>query len=363
VAHRQLFQRAENFCQRYNLQIPVVMAPMAGACPPALATAVCQAGGMGACGTLLMNSAAIGDWAAGVRAQTNGAFQLNNWIPDPPPDRNAQHESSVRDYLGLWGPEVDPAAGNKATPNFAAQCEAMLDARPNVISSIMGLYDDDYVGRMKAAGIDWYATVTTVAEARAAVDAGADVVVVQGMEAGGHRGAFNADEAALRLAGLFSLLPAVVDAVDVPVIATGGIGDARGVAAAMILGASAVQLGTALLRSPEAAIPAPWADAIATANPEDTLATRAFSGRLGRSIAGEYAMAASGYTDVTAPEPAPYPVQRNLTAAMRAQAVAEGDINRMQAWAGQSARMAEAKPAANIVSDLWRDAQVLLAGD
>ena len=126
----------------------------------------------------------------------------------------------------------------------------------------MGLYPPEFVSRMKARGVKWFATVTTVAEAKAARDAGADAIIAQGMEAGGHRGAFDAARCESGMVGLFSLLPAVVDAVDVPVIAAGGIADARGVAAALVLGASAVQIGTGFLRTPEAKLPAAWADAI-----------------------------------------------------------------------------------------------------
>ena len=190
----------------------------------------------------------------------------------------------------------------------------MLDIGPPIISSIMGLYPSAMVDRMKAQGTKWFATVTTVAEARAAQDAGADVIVAQGMEAGGHRGAFDADKAEASMVGLFSLLPAVVDAVGVPVIATGGIADARGVAAALVLGASAVQIGTGFLRCPEAKLPSAWADAIARTLPEQTMVTRAFSGRPGRSIATAYVRAAAA---PDAPAPAPYPVQRGLTQSMR----------------------------------------------
>jgi len=157
--------------------------------------------------------------------------------------------------------------------------------------------------------------------------------------------------------GLFSLLPAVVDAVELPVIATGGIADARGVAAALILGASAVQIGAGFLRCPEAKLPAAWADAIGKSLPEDTIVTRAFSGRPGRSIATAYARAA---TMADAPAPAPYPVQRGLTQAMRDGAVKNDDIDRMQAWAGQSGRLAQARPVAEVVRDLWEGAQAIL---
>jgi nitronate monooxygenase len=155
------------------------------------------------------------------------------------------------------------------------------------------------------------------------------------------------------LVGLFALIPAVVDAVTVPVVATGGIADARGVAAALLLGASAAQTGTALLRCPEAKLHPAWADALARTAPEDTMVSRAFSGRAGRSIATKYVRAATA-----ADAPPPYPVQRGLTAAMRNQAQGAGDVERMQAWAGQSARLARAEPAGKVVQDIWDGAQV-----
>jgi nitronate monooxygenase len=348
--------RAENFARAHGLQIPILLAPMAGACPPSLSIAVANAGGLGSCGALQMQPAAIKAWANEVRAGTNGGFQLNLWIPDPPPIRDAAAEAKVRDFLKSWGPEVPPEAGESRPPDFAAQCEAMLDAAPSVISSIMGLYPPDFVARVKAKGIKWFANATTVAEARAAEAAGADAIVAQGMEAGGHRGAFDAARAETAMVGLFALLPAIVDAVKVPVIASGGIADARGVAAALLLGASAAQIGSGFLRSPEAKLPQAWADALGVAAPEDTLVTRAFSGRAGRSLANAYARAA---VSPDAPAPAPYPVQRGLTQAMRDAALKAGDIGAMQPWAGQSAGRAPAKPAGEIARELWEGARAL----
>jgi len=346
--------RARAFCEQYDLRVPILMAPMAGACPPELSIAVAKAGGMGACGCLLMSPDAIAEWSAKMRAQSNGAFQLNTWIPDPTPARNAAQEAEVRQFLSQWGPEVHAEDAEAPLPDFNAQSAAMLAAGPHVISSIMGVFPPAFVAQMKEAGVRWFATATTVAEARTAVAAGADVIVAQGMEAGGHRGAFEAEDASRSLVGLFSLLPAVVDAVDVPVVATGGIADARGVAAALMLGASAVQIGTGLLRTPEAGIAPVWADAIGTTAPEDTAATRAFSGRLGRSIRTKYVAAAED-----GPVPAPYPIQRNLTQKMRA---AAESIDTMQAWAGQSAGLASDAPATEVVEALWDEAQVLLGG-
>ena len=349
--------RAGAFCEALSLRVPILMAPMAGACPASLAVAVANAGGLGGCGALLMQPDAIRAWASDARAGSNGGFQLNLWIPDPTPNRDTVAEDAVRRFLRNWGPEVAPEAGNAPLPDFAVQCEAMLEAGPTVISSIMGLYPDHFVTRMKANGIKWFATATTVGEAKAAENAGADVIIAQGMEAGGHRGAFDATKAEARLVGLFSLLPAVADAVKVPVVASGGIGDGRGLAAALLLGASAVQIGTAFLRCPEAKVPAAWADAIGRTLPEETMITRSFSGRPGRSIATGYVRAAA---DPTAPAPAPYPIQRGLTQAMRDAATKDNDIERIQAWAGQSARMAKPDAAGEVVRTLWDDAQALL---
>jgi nitronate monooxygenase len=349
--------RAEAFCQAYDLRIPILLAPMAGACPASLSIAVATAGGLGACGGLLMQPAAIKAWAAEVRAGTNGGFQLNLWIPDAPPARDAAAEAAVRSFLGTWGPDVPPEAANATPPDFAAQSEAMLEAGPAVISSIMGVYPPEFVARMKTRGIRWFATVTTVREALEAEAAGADAIVAQGMEAGGHRGAFDPANAETGMVGLFSLLPAIADAVKTPVIATGGIADARGVAAALLLGASAVQIGTGFLRTPEAKLPSAWADAIGRSRPEETLVTRAFSGRPGRSIATAYARAASA---PEAPPPAPYPVQRGLTQAMRDAATRSGDIDRMQAWAGQSGGLALPRPAGDTARELWEGARRML---
>jgi nitronate monooxygenase len=297
-------------------------------------------------------------WAGEVRANSNGAFQINLWIPDPPPKRDTAHEARLREFLNGWGPPVPADAGDTTLPEFSAQCEALLAAHPPIVSSVMGLYPPEFVARLKQRGIAWFANISTVAEARAAEAAGADVIVAQGTEAGGHRGCFIAAEAERRQVGLFALLPAVVDAVKVPVVGTGGIADSRGVAAALALGASAAQIGTAFLRCPEAKIHPAWANALAEAAPEDTIVSRVFSGRAGRSLLTNYVRAA---TAPDAPLPAPYPVQRGLTAAMRTEAQKAGDVQRMQAWAGQSARLARAEPAGQVVRQLWEGARALLA--
>jgi nitronate monooxygenase len=351
--------RAATFCQRFGLEAPILLAPMAGACPPAVSIAVANAGGMGAGGMVAHAPDAIAAWMRDVRAGTARPVQLNLWIPDPAPARDATHERRVREFLSGFGPAVPAEAGDATPPDFASQCAAVLAAAPAAISSIMGLYPRAFVAEMKARGIAWFAAATTVAEAVAAEAAGADVIVAQGAEAGGHRGAFEAASAERQLVGTFALVPAVADAVKVPVVATGGIADGRAVAAALLLGASAVQVGTAFLRCRETALAGAWAAAVGRALPEETMVTRAFSGRSGRSLATRYALAAAADD---APPPAPYPVQRGLTRAMRDEAQRDDDVGRMQAWAGQSARLARAEPAAAVVERLWREGRSLLAG-
>jgi nitronate monooxygenase len=350
-------ERSRKFCERFGIRVPILLAPMAGASAPTLSIAVIKAGGLGACGALLMQPEEILKWSSDVRESSDGSFQLNLWVPDPPPVRNQRQESAISAFLEEWGPQVPPAAGDSTPPDFTAQCEALLEAAPRAVSSVMGLYPPKYVARLKERRIPWFAVASTVREAKLAEAGGADVILAQGMEAGGHRASFEAANAERHLVGLFSLVPAIVDTVKVPVVATGGIADGRTVAAAFALGASAVQIGTGFLRCPEAQIHPAWADRIGRTAPEETIICRVFSGRAGRSIDTQYVRAA---TAADAPAPAPYPVQRGLTAGMRSAAAKTGDIEKMQAWAGQSAALASTKPAGELVGQLWEEAQGIL---
>ena len=257
---------------------------MAGASAPSLSIAVANAGGLGSCGVLLMQPEEILAWAREVRARSNGAFQLN--IRSPTRRLNAilnMKHASV--HFGAMGSTRAARSGRYEAAGF--RCPMRGDAGGQPARHVIGDGAFPAGFRGEAQGARHYLVCQCIDRCRGtrAEAAGADVIVAQGAEAGGHRGCFDAAQAERQQVGLFALLPAVVDAVGVPVAATGGIADPRGAAAALALGASAVQIGTGFLRCPEAKIHPAWADALARTLPEDTVVSRAFSGRAGPSIA------------------------------------------------------------------------------
>lgn len=350
-------ERAAAFADAYGLRVPILLAPMAGASPVGLSLAVANAGGMGALGALVVAPGGIREWVQTFREQSSGPFQLNTWIPEPPQRIDTEGEARMRAFLARWMPGAPSAPATP--PDFDGQCDTFVDLAPPVVSSIMGLFPDATVARLKERGIRWFATVTTADEARRAESAGADAIIAQGFEAGGHRGAFDQGSAERQNTGLVALVPRLADATGLPIVAAGGIGDGRGVAAALALGASAAMIGTAFLRCPETQSHPAWNAALADLEPEGTRQTRAFTGRLARAVASGFADA---FDDDDAPAPLSYPRQRALTRVITESAAAEGDTARMQMWAGQSARLARAVPAGQLVHEWWQETLVILRG-
>ena len=226
----------------------------------------------------------------------------------------------------------------------------VLDANVPIFSFTFGIPSAAIIARMKAIGVKLMGTATTVAEARALHAAGVDAIVAQGSEAGAHRGTFlGACEDSL--IGTMALVPQIVDATPLPVIASGGIMDGRGIVAAAALGASAVQMGTAFLACPESGAAEVYKAAVLAARDDATMLTRAFSGRMARGIANSFAVEMKAHTD----ELLRYPAQNNLTRPMRTAAAKQGDADRLSLWAGQAAPLARAMPAADLVALLVRE--------
>jgi nitronate monooxygenase len=345
-------ERTTSLLHRLGLRLPILQAPMAGYATPALAAAVTNAGGLGGLGSATLSPAALAAQVAELRSRTNGAFNLNFFChadPAPGPQDEAAALAAVGpffDAAGLPRPAALPAA---PYPAFGPADLARLLADPPPVASFhFGHPGPAAIAALRAAGTVVLATATTVAEARALAAAGVDGVIAQGWEAGGHRGAF-APEPPDRGIGLMALLPAVADAVDVPVIAAGGIMDGRGIAAALALGAAAVQMGTAFLRCPEAATAPAHAAALAAAG-DDTHVTAAFSGRPARARVTAFGTAlAAGF--------APYPLPRPLT-----QALADADPATYAFHLhGQGAPLSRALPAADLVAALAAEAAAAVA--
>ncbi len=347
--------------QALGIEHPVIQAPMAGGGDtPAMVAAVAEAGGIGFVGAQYLGLDQIGEAARTIRSRTNRAFGVNLFAPQPAPrvpddlrpalDRVAPFFAE----LGLERPEMPTAPAD----GFEDRLEAVLETGASVLSFTLGLLPDSAVQAAKARGMTVVGTATTVDEAVALERSGVDAIVAQGGEAGGHRGTFLGDLEG-GVVGTMALVPQVIDAVSVPVIASGGIMDGRGIAAALVLGAQAVQMGTAFLTCAEAGVPEAYKAAILGAGEHRTRVTRAFSGRPARGIVNRFmdgvdgAAGADGILD--------FPLQNVLTRPMRAAAGKQGKADYLSLWAGQGVRMARRTTASELMTALAAEAEAALS--
>jgi nitronate monooxygenase len=340
------------FLEKFGIALPIVQAPMAGGPDtPELAAAVSEAGGLGSLGCAYLSGESIDAAVAAVRRQTQKPFALNLFVRDDAPDdveaaaRVTPVLAAFRRELGL-PPQVKPP---KPPPSFALQLAAVVRARPRVFSFTFGVPTPAQIAELRAAAILVVGTATSLEEAEALAAVGVDAVCAQGSEAGGHRGTFmgRVDDA---LVGTLALTRLIVAGVRLPVIAAGGIMDGAGIGAALALGASAVQLGTAFMLCPEAGTHPTHRAVLTSPRARKTVVTRAFSGRAARGVRNRFTDA---FESVAA---APFPQQQQLTADLRAAAGAKARADLMQLWAGQGVPLIRSQPAGDLVRTLAAEA-------
>ena len=340
----------------FKVEHPILLAPMAGAMDFELAAAVAEGGGLGALPCAMLTPDRLRDEVGKYRARTSKPVNVNFFCHTPPVPNNAR-EAAWRDRLKPYYTElaIDPAApipSSNRAPFDAAFCAVVEELKPEVVSFHFGLPEAALMKRVKAAGCLVLGCATTVKEALWLEQRGADAVIAQGVEAGGHRGIFLNDNLAGQV-GSFALIPQIVDAVKVPVIAAGAVSDARGIAAAFLLGAAGVQLGSAYLHCPESKISPPHRAALKTAGDDGTAMTNLMSGRPARGIVNRL-IREVGPINPAAPE---FPLAAGALAPLRAKAEASGSGDFSPMWSGQAAALGRIMPAKELTRTLADDAQ------
>ena len=339
--------------QKLGISLPIIQAPMAGTSTPAMAAAVSNAGGLGSIGVGATDAKGARDMIADIRAASNRGFNVNLFchkpaVADGP--REAGWIEKLRPVFAQYGAEP-PHQLREIYESFVEDDEmlAMLLAeRPAIVSFHFGLPSADRIAALKQAGIVLLASATNLADARAVAAAGIDAVVAQGYEAGGHRGVFDQDAPDEEL-GTMALTRLLVRELSIPVIAAGGIMDGAGIAAALVLGAGAAQLGTAFVACPESSADPAHKKLLLGAGAEHTIMTQAISGRPARSLANKFT--AIGQT-VSRGQIAGYPMAYDAGKALNAAAKAKGETGFGAQWAGQAAPLARALPAGELVTQL-----------
>jgi nitronate monooxygenase len=349
-----------DFAARLGLRFPLFQAPMAGgATTPELVAAVSEAGGMGFLAAAYLQPEQILAAGREVRARTSRPYGINLFAPLPAPALPTDPRPAL-ERLAPYHAELGlPAPVLPAAPEFRQdeQLAACLESGATVLSFTFGLLPTGQMEAARSRGLLLLGTATTVEEAVQLAAAGVDAVVTQGSEAGAHRGTF-AGSFEASMVGTLALVPQTVDAISLPVIASGGIMDGRGIAAALALGASAVQMGTAFLTCEEAGIPEVYKAAVLAARDDGTRVTRAFSGRPARGIVNRFIEEVEGATPAAI---LPYPIQNDLTRPLRATAARQGRGEFLSLWAGQGVRLARRQSAAKLVELLAEETEAAVA--
>lgn len=350
--------------QLMRLRWPIIQGPFGGGLSSIdLTVAVAEAGGLGSFGVHHLAHADIVAVAKAIRARTQKAFALNLWMPVEGRDQHhvgAQEHAVWQQQFSPYFAELGvtmPNASDIPWPTLDAQLAAVLDAKPTVFSFVFGIPPASMLKACRDAGIITCGTATTVAEAQRLEQAGVDCVVATGFEAGGHRVSFLRDPADC-LTGTLALIPQVVDAVKVPVIAAGGIADARGVAAALALGAQGVQIGTAFLACEESNASAVHKQKLFTPEAHDTALTRAFSGRLARGISNRL-LREQHNKQASLPG---YPAHTWFMSHLKNAAIEHQRDDLMALWCGQSAALLKHHRAAELMASLTTETTALLQG-
>src|SRR5438034_991085 len=339
----------------FRIEHPILLGPMASAVDDKLAIAVAQGGGLGAIPCAMLTAEQLREQLGKFRAATKAPVNVNFFCHTPPQLSNAR-EARWRERLKPYYEElgIDPAApvpSSNRAPFDDAFCAVIEDLKPEIVSFHFGLPPAPLYSRVKRTGCLVLSSATTVAEARWLEGDGVDAVIAQGYEAGGHRGMFLTDNLATQV-GTFALVPQVVDAVKVPVIAAGSVADARGIVAAFALGAAGVQLGTAYLHCPESKITALHRAALRSARDDGTTVTNLMTGRPARGLVNR-GMREIGPIPEGAPE---FPLAGGALAPLRAKAEAQGSTDFSPMWAGEAAALGRAMPATELTRTLAAEA-------
>lgn len=342
-----------NISDLVHVKYPLLQAPMAGASNPDLVAAVSNAGGIGGLGAAPMRPDILRDQVRAIKEKTDKPYVVNLFAPITEQfDEDAAPGKELRALMQRYHAELK--LGDIPTPRgifgpAEEQLVVLIEEKTPVISFHFGV-EASHVDAIHRAGLKVICSATTVKEARTLENLGVDAIIAQGGEAGGHRGTF-IDHYQDSMVGTLALVPQIVDAVKVPVIAAGGIMDARGIVACEALGASAVQLGTAFLACPETAINATWKETLLTAEAQQTTVTSAISGKPARGIRNRYVNEVEALDEALLP----YPLQYALSGALRSKATLTGNPDFLVMWSGQGVGMIEEKPAGDLVESLMQE--------